>query len=308
MKSFALLLFICAPVVAQTISPCLSISPEAAKSQFDAVSLKPAGPFTPGRNPFGTSGGPGSSDPGRFTMARAALSSLISRAYGLASDELKGPAWTTDAMNSGFSVMATMPASTTQEQFCGMLRNLLTERFHLVFHLEKQSRPGYELTVLPGGPKFKEFVPEPAADNGPVRGVDDRGFPLLPPSRLVGAAIMLNRTGLSKISFRNSMAVFARSLGADINRSNGVEGGPGVPLARVVDKTGLAGIYDIRYEFAGTPVMAPGATQSAPDLAEAGPNIFSAVQQELGLKLTKGADVQVNAMIIDHIDQKPTEN
>jgi uncharacterized protein (TIGR03435 family) len=41
---------------------------------------------------------------------------------------------------------------------------------------------------------------------------------------------------------------------------------------------------------------------------DAGPNIFSAVQQQLGLKLTKVADVQVDVMIIDHIDQTPTEN
>ena len=33
-----------------------------------------------------------------------------------------------------------------------MLRNLLAERFHLTFHHETQLRPGYELTVLPGGP------------------------------------------------------------------------------------------------------------------------------------------------------------
>ena len=62
-----------------------------------------------------------------------------------------------------------MPASTTQEEFCGMLRNLMAERFHLTFHFEKQPRPGYELTVMPGGPKFKEFVPGSATDGGSVR-------------------------------------------------------------------------------------------------------------------------------------------
>src|SRR6185312_2154316 len=59
-------------------------------------------------------------------------------AYGLDSDQPRGPAWVSDPMNSGFAVAATMPVSTTQEQYRGMLRNLLSERFHLVFHFEKQ--------------------------------------------------------------------------------------------------------------------------------------------------------------------------
>ena len=65
-------------------------------------------------------------------------------------------------------------------------------------------------------------------------------------------------------------------------------------------------------EFAGTPFPnpspegSPGPTASDP--VDSGPNILSAVQQQLGLKLTKVADVQVDVMIIDHIDQTPTEN
>ena len=170
LKALAIFLFVATPVVAQTVSACLSISPEAAKSQFEVVSVKPAEPFQSGTNPFMTHGGPGTDDPGRLTMSRTALSSLILRAYGLDVDQLKGSAWVSDAMNNGFALVATMPASTTQEQFCGMVRNLLRDRFHFAFHFEKQSRPGYELTVLPGGPKFKQYVPDLKSDAGPVRG------------------------------------------------------------------------------------------------------------------------------------------
>jgi uncharacterized protein (TIGR03435 family) len=64
-------------------------------------------------------------------------------------------------------------------------------------------------------------------------------------------------------------------------------------------------------EFAGTPFpagpdAAPASTPSDP--VDNGPNVFTAVQQQLGLKLTKVADVQIDVMIIDHIDQTPTEN
>jgi uncharacterized protein (TIGR03435 family) len=205
-----------------------------------------------------------------------------------------------------------MPASTTQQGFCGMLRNLIAERFHLTFHYEKQPRPGYELTVMPGGLKFREFVPGPATPGeGPGRGQDANGFPMLSASQATAMSMSVSRTGARKISFRNNMAVFTRSLAADINQSNGTTG-PGAPLPRVVDKTGLAGIYDIRMEFAGTPFPMP-APDGAPapaasDPVDAGPNIFNAVQQQLGLKLTKAADVQVDVMVIDHIDQTPTEN
>jgi uncharacterized protein (TIGR03435 family) len=309
LRTFALILLVSAQASAQTLSPCLTISPEAAKSQFEAVSLKPAEPYKPGTNPFSTHGGPGSDDPGRFTMSRAALSVLISRAYGLDSDQLKGASWVYDAMNNGFALVATLPASTTQEQYCGMLRNMLSGRFHLVFHFEKQSRSGYELTVLPAGPKFKHYVPDPDAPGDRAFRVDERGFPIIPASQPTALSMAVSRTGVWKVSFRNNMSLFARSLASDINQSNGVVAGPGVALPRVVDKTRLAGTYDIRLEFAGQPFPSEtAATPATPDPTDAGPNIFTAVQQQLGLKLTKVADVQIDVMIIDHIDRIPTEN
>ena len=117
-----------------------------------------------------------------------------------------------------------------------------------------------------------------------------------------------DRTGLRKVSFRNNMSMFARSLAADINESNGMRLGAGVPLPRVADKTGLAGVYDIRIEYAGIAMGEPGTGQAPPDPADAGPDIFTAVQQQPGLKLTKAADVQVDVLIIDHLDQTPTQN
>ena len=47
---------------------------------------------------------------------------------------------------------------------------------------------------------------------------------------------------------------------------------------------------------------------ATPDPINAGPNIFNAVQQQLGLKLSKVANVQVDVMIIDYVDRTPTEN
>ncbi len=319
MKTITLLLAVSGIAFGQPTSACSAISSDAARRQFDVASVKPAEPPTPASiigvsrgqpSPFATTGGPGTSDPGRFIAAHWSLSNLILQAYGLDRDQLKGPAWLTDSMNSGYAVNATMPASTTPEQFCGMLRNLLAERFHLTFHYEKEARPGYELTVMPGGPKFKEFVlgASPPYDGPKNPGEDANGFPILSPSQPT-AYTWNARTAAWKVSFRNNMAAFALRLAAEINRLNGVPAGG--PLPRVVDKTGLTGVYDIRMEIAGVayPVQAPGGSlaPAASDPVDVGPGVFQAVQQ-LGLKLTKVADVQVDAMIVDRVDKTPTEN
>ena len=101
MKTIPLLLAVSGLAFGQAVAPgCSAISPDAAKKQFEAASVKPAEPlkpptglYTPANNPFAVMGGPGTGDPGRFTSAHAALSSLIMRAYGLDADRLKAPSW-----------------------------------------------------------------------------------------------------------------------------------------------------------------------------------------------------------------------
>ncbi len=310
----ALLTFLAAAAVAfaQPGQPtCAVVSPAAAKMQFDAASVKPAGPYTRGPM-FGISGGPGTSDPGRITGARVALANLLMTAWDLWPDQVTGPDWMKDTLNNGFAITATMPATTTKEEYCGMLRNLITERFHLTLRHETQPRPGYELTVLPGGPKFKKYDPQdPGPEAMPGTHSDKNGFPLLSPTQPTALSFSMRNDGLTRESFRNDMALFARGLGNSINQSNGL--GTGAPLPRVVDKTGLTGVYDIRLEFAGTPMNLPrpndsaAAPAAAPDPADVGQNIFSAVQQ-LGLKLQKVKDIQVEVLIVEHADQTPAAN
>src|SRR6185437_9986321 len=177
------------------------------------------------------------------------------------------------------------PATSTREEYCGMLRNLLATRFHLTVHHETQSRPGYDLTVLPGGPKFKHYDPQdPGPEPGP-HGGDKNGFALMPPDEPTVMSVSHESTGLMKMSFRNEFSRFVTGLGSNINLATGVAG-VGASIPRVSDKTGLTGVYDIRLEFAGTPVTMTqgGVAIPAPDPTDVGPNIFTAVQQQLGLK------------------------
>lgn len=86
------------------------------------------------------------------------------------------------------------------------------------------------------------------------------------------------------------------------------------PQPRVTDNTGFMGIYDIRLEYQGAPVNMPAAAAPPQDGAavaqtpDSGPNIFNALQQQLGLKLQKIRDVPVEVLIVDHVDQTPTDN
>jgi uncharacterized protein (TIGR03435 family) len=172
--------------------------------------------------------------------------------------------------------------------------------------------------VAPGGPKIKEWKPVPDAAPGKP-GVDANGFPRLAPGGGPGVAFTMNTSGRPapiRMNFRGPMSTFCRSLGTDINESNGAP--MGAPQPRVVDRTALTGIYEFTLEFAGT-MLIPGMVPPAPPAEDTGmpvasdsgeglPNIFTAVEKQLGLKLVKVKDVPVDVLIVDNADKVPTEN
>jgi uncharacterized protein (TIGR03435 family) len=285
------------------------------KIAFEAASVKLAGPLVPGVQP-GMRGGPGTDDPGRLAWPRATLPMLLMQAYGVGIDQITGPAWLNDGTTYSYAIDATIRPGTTKDQFRLMLQNLLAERFHLRLRHEAQTRPGYELSVAAGGPKLKKWTP--ATDAAPGKpGVDGNGFLRLPPGATVG--FRMNTSGRPapiQTTFRESMADFCRGLGANINMSNGAP--IGSPQPRVIDKTGLTGVYEFTLEFAGTMAM-PGMSPPAPPADDSGlpvasdpteglPNIFTAVEKQLGLKLVKVKDVPVDVLIVDSADKVPTEN
>jgi uncharacterized protein (TIGR03435 family) len=202
-----------------------------------------------------------------------------------------------------------------------MWQNLLAERFHLILYHETRDFPAYDLAVAPGGPKLKEWTPDPNVDSaaaGPG-GRDEQGFPRLRPG-LPGSAtsFAVRRDGMPSMireTHRQSMAEFAKGLGASLNRANAQPIGAATP--RVTDKTGLTGVYEFRLEFEGTvalpgppaPALFPGdAAPVAGDPGEGGLSLFTALQKQLGLKLVKAKSVPVDVLVIDHADRTPTEN
>ena len=74
----------------------------------------------------------------------------------------------------------------------------------------------------------------------------------------------------------------------------------------VIERTGLTGTFDVHLTWSIDPLAGPAApdTASPPDLA--GPSLFTALQDQLGLRL-ESAKGPVEVLVIDHIE-KPSEN
>ncbi len=290
------------------LTPCLGLAQAGdSKVAFEAASVKPAGPAAGNEVSGAMRGGPGTSDPGRITVRRGTLSELLARAYDVQRDQISGPAWIEDRETYVYRVDATLPPNTSKEQFLLMFQKLLAERFRVRLHRETNTRPGYELTVANGGPKLKEWTPGTSAATGkPV--VDEKGFLKLGPGATVGF-VMPKGGGVAplRMSYRETMAEFCRSLGPDINMANSTPIGGVQP--RIIDKTGLTGTYEFTLEFAGSfrPLDGEPGVSPASDPAGA-PDIFTALEKQLSLKLTKLKDVTVDTLIVDSADKVPAEN
>jgi len=190
-----------------------------------------------------------------------------------------------------FSLTATMPANTTQQEFHLMLQNLLIERFRIRLHHEMRTFRSYDLVVAPGGPKLRKSADPEGVDAvvDKVPRMDSDGFPILPPGR--GMVRVRGEDG-TYATFRNySITELIQVLIVpEVTRERGVP-------APVEDRTGLTGRYDFRLRFSSPEV---GAVSSQPSL-------FRAVEQ-LGLRLVGGRQSQVDMIVIDHAEKSPIQN
>jgi uncharacterized protein (TIGR03435 family) len=267
----------------------------APRPSFEVASIKPSpANCAPGRN------GP---TPGRIEMSCITVRNLIRAAYGaLAGDQIAarmldvvgGPGWL-DTDHYDISAKAEGPARVTQ-MIGPMLQALLEERFQLKVHLEPRETPVYALMVAKGSPKLtpaKEGSCVPIDLNNLEQWRGSNASPC-------GMPRMSFKAGVTTLDVPGAtMEEFAgRVLPSQTNR----------PL---IDKTGLTGRYDIHLEFsrempAGT-VTLNGVPQPAPPPAEmAGPSIYTAIQEQLGLKLAPDK-APINVVVIDSV-QKPAAN
>jgi uncharacterized protein (TIGR03435 family) len=289
------------------------------QAAFEVASIKPSPPLEGGiLLRAGCNGGPGTSSPGLVTCINMSVRNLVMNAYGLRMYQIP------EDMPGGFTmydISASVPEGATRDQVKLMLRNLLAERFGLQCHHEKKEMQIYSLVVAKGGLKIKESEPEPppplpagrsdqtvppsqpgppASATKPARDVD--GFPIRPKIR--GTAYVDIVDGRARVK---ATAVPISQLVIILEPQL---------VWPIFDDTGLTGKYDMMLTFAPEGMLTPRrptqseSVESATPMAAdpgAAPSIFSALQDQLGLKLEqkKGA---VDVLVIDHLEKAPVEN
>ena len=282
----------------------------AAAPQFEVASLKPnngcenvrhVGNFSP--------------SPGRLEMPCVTLEGLIQTAFGTFGDGVSvntqplhmegGPSW---MQSEHYSLLAKSDGPVRTEFLAGpMLQSFLEERFRLKAHREAREMAVYAMTVGKGGLKVQPLA-EGACTPLDLTHPPAPTKPGDPPPNLCGV-MMMGRTarGDMMIEVRGStMTQFAQRLSGRVDHT-------------VVDKTGIAGKFNFHLEFTPDPSMGgqappggrggdpngPATTNPSPP-ADAGPTIFAALQEQIGLKLSPERGT-VSFLIIDHVE-RPTAN
>jgi uncharacterized protein (TIGR03435 family) len=239
-------------------------------------------------------GGPGGKDPGHVSYGQIVLRTLIADAYNVRNVyDISGPRW----IDSPFwAVTATYPPNTTMDQYREMVKNLLTERFHLQAHAETKPVFGLELTVPPRGLKISPTTDTDFAIVPPgARPIDKNGFPLLRPD--VSFAMGTNTAeNTIRMTFRQvTMSFLAGRLNyLASGRGQGFRGGTGSAI--FIDKTGLTGKFNLRLEVSGNA-----------DVGVSIPSITQAVEKQFGLRLHT-TKTSVDRLVVDHVDPEPTPN
>ncbi|HVO96575.1 MAG TPA: TIGR03435 family protein [Bryobacteraceae bacterium] len=212
---------------------------------------------------------------GILTTTDTSLSDLIKFAYDLHPRQITGgPSWA-ESEKFDITAKADLPGIPNGRQLKMMMQKLLADRFQLTFHREKKDLSVYAITVTKTGSKMTRN------DNNP--------------SGLPGFG-----GGPRGLMVRNAtIEEFAHMMQANI-------------LERpVVDQTGFGSArYDfmLRWTPDGPQPQVGGAPGGAPpgDNADAPPDLFTAFQQQLGLKL-ESTKAPVDVLVIDRVE-KPSAN
>jgi bla regulator protein blaR1 len=243
--------------------------PADAKPDFAVATIKPSRPDAP-RGGYGIRGQ-------EVSATNVTVNWMIKLGYNVHAHQISGgPAWL-DSDRYDTVGRSDTPGQPNRDQMKLMFRKLLVDRFQLRFHIERKELPVYAMVVARSGAKI-------AVSNG-----DPNDFPGIGFGRAPGVISLAGRnTGLNGVV-------------------NGLQSN--ILDRPVVDQTGMTGRYDFLLRFTPDPDQAASFGGVAPantaDL-DAPPDIFTAFEQQLGLKLQPARAV-VDVMVIDSID-RPSPN
>jgi bla regulator protein blaR1 len=209
----------------------------------------------------------------QLSTMNTSLSDLIAFAYGVHARQITGgPAWL-ETEKYDLTAKPDGEGQPNEKQWKTMVQKLLADRFKLSFHRDKKELSVYAVVVGKTGSKLTKSEGDP------------NGLP------------SLFLRGLGVLPARNAtIADFASVMQTAV-------------LDRpVVDQTGLPGRYDFtltwtpdEFQFAGMGVKIP-----PPSAAATAPDLFAAVQEQLGLRL-ESTKAPAEVLVVDRVE-KPSEN
>lgn len=249
--------------------------PPAARPEFEVASLKPNTSGLPGYSVRVLQAG--------LTARNITLKRLIAIGYSVTDYQIFGSLpWLESA---GFDVEARSAGPTDLQHVRPMVQSLLDDRFKLKIHREPRELPIFSLTLAKSGGKPGPGLVESAAGAcGPVNAESPAG----------AAACGTVTPGPGRIrGQRGRISQLADRLSTILGRT-------------VVDKTGLTGIYDIELTYTPDPSMGQQLPPGFPGSDVPGPSLFTAIQEQLGLKLTAGKG-PVEVVVVDSAE-KPAVN
>ena len=274
-----------------------AIFPPPPPPEFEVVDIKPSAPGAPG--PMARV-----LPTGQVNASGMPLRQLINLAWNINSEDLiDAPKWTDTAKFDIVGKAFSNPADAQQidiEILQQMLRALLVDRFKMKTHFEDRPISGYTLMVAT--PKLTKADPSSRTrcQEGPVAGARDprNSAPIL--ARLITCQNM-------------TMAQFAERL---------PQLAAGYVRTPVADATGLEGGWDFSVNFSPIGLFQGGGAGRGGDAGPAGPpaggalsasepngaiSLPEALNRQLGLKLEMQKR-PMSVLVIDHIEEKPTEN
>jgi uncharacterized protein (TIGR03435 family) len=238
-----------------------------ANPSFEVATIKPSQPDRPGKL-FGVQGS-------HFRTVNTTLADMIKFAYGVQDKQIIGaPSWV-ESDKFDIEAQPDAPGAPNKDQVSMMMQKLLTDRFQLKFHKDTKELPAYVLTAAKTGQKMtKSEVPDQ--------------LPGLFFTNISPATLTVRNATMDDVCHLFQSAVLDRP---------------------VVDQTGITGKWNFllkwtadESQFSGMGVKVPPPS----DAADAPPPLFTAIQEQIGLKLDAGK-AQIPVLVIDKVE-KPSAN
>jgi uncharacterized protein (TIGR03435 family) len=274
-------------------------TPPAATPAFAVASIKPSAPTTPGSPVFLAAG----ARPGGQWLSQNATMQMILRAaypaFSLQGQIAGGPEWFNTAR---FDINAKAEGDPPRDVMTEMLKQLLADRFKFKAHTESRDVDVYALVLARADGRLGPGLRTAALDCQAIAAERKKAVaagtppaPVAPPAPPKPGE--RPQCGMMMGSM-NGVQTLATSGTAISSVATAIQSTVGRP---VLDRTGLTGSFDIDLVYAGSPQLATTADQS-----NAPASVFTAVQEQLGLKLESRKE-KMDVLVIDQVEL-PTPN